>query len=134
MFFSSKVFFIHNILLVILASLVTFGLAKSSGTGEATFFEPGPGACGHINNAQDFIVAVSAKVFDTFPGATANTNDNPVCSKELTATFKGKSVKVTVVDRCAGCAENDIDLSPAAFDKLSPPSAGRLTGVSWTIS
>lgn len=33
----------------------------------ATFFEPGPGACGHINNAQDFIVAVSAKVFDTFP-------------------------------------------------------------------
>ncbi|CAG8596752.1 12488_t:CDS:2, partial [Racocetra fulgida] len=33
-----------------------------------------------------------------------------------------KSVTVTVVDRCAGCKKNDVDLSPAAFNRLLSPS------------
>ncbi|KAK7691778.1 hypothetical protein QCA50_005181 [Cerrena zonata] len=132
--FSSKVFFFSSALLVLLASWVSVGFAISSGTGAATFFNPGPGACGHTNNGQDFIVAVSAQVFDTFPGAGANPNKNPVCNKKLTATFQGKSVSVTVVDRCPGCAVGDIDLSPAAFQKLASLDKGRLQGVRWTIS
>lgn len=33
----------------------------------ATFYAPGLGACGITNTAEDFIVAVSAQFFDTFP-------------------------------------------------------------------
>jgi hypothetical protein len=37
----------------------------------------------------------------------------------------GNSVTVTVVDRCEGCAEYDLDFSPAAFDVLASESVGR---------
>jgi Lytic transglycolase len=35
------------------------------------------------------------------------------------------SVIVTVVDRCEGCQEYDLDFSPTAFDALAPESEGR---------
>ncbi|CAL1708686.1 unnamed protein product [Somion occarium] len=130
--FSSKISLVHNMLLVV-ASLAAFGLAQASGTGEATVFEPELGVCGHINNAQDFVVRVSADVFDTFPGATANPKDNPICNKQLDATSEGKSVTVTITDRCEGCPPTGIDLSPVAFNELSEPSVGKLSGVAWTI-
>ena len=44
---------------------------------------------------------------------------------------KGKSVTVAVRDRCTGCAFNDLDFSPAAFDKLASRSVGRIHGVQW---
>ena len=37
----------------------------------------------------------------------------------------GHSVAVTVTDRCTGCAEFDLDLSPAAFSQLASESTGR---------
>jgi hypothetical protein len=39
----------------------------------------------------------------------------------------GHSVTVTVVDRCAGCKEFDIDLSPTPFSQLAAQSRGRST-------
>ncbi|KAJ3558461.1 hypothetical protein NM688_g909 [Phlebia brevispora] len=106
---------------------------QSPNFGDATFYEPGLGACGVTNSASDHIVAVSASFFDTFPGATANPNANPVCGRTLTANFQGKSTTVTVVDRCVGCALDDIDLSPAAFSDLADQSLGRIQ-VSWTLN
>ncbi|KZV84880.1 hypothetical protein EXIGLDRAFT_776126 [Exidia glandulosa HHB12029] len=47
------------------------------------------------------------------------------CHIPLTATVTnhaiGVSFKVHIVDRCEGCAPNDIDLAPAAFLKLTVP-------------
>lgn len=43
-----------------------------------------------------------------------------------------KSVAVTVVDRCQGCAEGDVDLSPTAFSKLANQDLGRIK-VTWTL-
>lgn len=40
----------------------------------ATFYEAGLGACGISNTDADFIVAIDAQTFDTFPGAGANPN------------------------------------------------------------
>jgi hypothetical protein len=38
----------------------------------------------------------------------------------------GGGVTVTIVDRCPVCAEYDLDLSPAAYNVLGDPDAGRI--------
>ncbi|KAF8891250.1 RlpA-like double-psi beta-barrel-protein domain-containing protein-containing protein [Infundibulicybe gibba] len=116
-------------LLFLFSALLLVSGAPAANVGDATFFEPGVGACGVTSTATDNIVAVSTQMFDSFPGATANPNTNPICGKTITATVNGKSVTARVVDRCVGCALNDIDLSPAAFNVLG--GDGRIHGVQW---
>ncbi|KLO11976.1 barwin-like endoglucanase [Schizopora paradoxa] len=104
-------------------------------TGDATYYAPGLGACGKTNGPNDLIAAASYKLFDHYPGATANPNKNPICGKSLTAKVNGKSVTVKITDRCAGCqGEGDLDFTPAAFKKLAPLSAGRLHGMKWSFN
>ncbi|KIK65889.1 hypothetical protein GYMLUDRAFT_951322 [Collybiopsis luxurians FD-317 M1] len=111
------------------ASLVA---GRATLTGDGTFYSTGLGACGITNTDADFIAAVGHETFDTFPGATANPNTNPICNKKITANFQGKSVTVAITDRCAGCAgAADLDFSPAAFNQLADPSVGRIHGVTW---
>ena len=45
----------------------------------------------------------------------------------------GKSVTVQIVDKCVGCAEFDLNFSPAAFDVFANESVGRIHGVSWFV-
>ncbi|KAJ6568987.1 barwin-like endoglucanase [Mycena capillaripes] len=93
---------------------------------------PGLGACGKTNKKQDLIVAVGHKIFDSYPGATANPNKNPICGKKLRATYGHKSVVVTVEDRCAGCpGAADLDFTETGFVKLAPEALGRMHGVEW---
>ena len=66
-----------------------------------------------------------------------NSNNNPLCGREIevstsgTTVFEeahvtdGRSVKVTVADRCTKCAEFDLDLSPSAFSRLASKTKGR---------
>ncbi|KAH9950476.1 RlpA-like double-psi beta-barrel-protein domain-containing protein-containing protein [Amylocystis lapponica] len=104
-------------------------------TGDGTFYATGLGACGITNTDTDYICAVSHLLFDTYPGYDGvNPNTNPVCGKQLTATYQGKSVTVTVTDRCEACLIDSIDFSPSAFDQLADPSVGRLTGMTWVWS
>ncbi|KAI0092377.1 loosenin [Irpex rosettiformis] len=114
-------------------ALVGFVMAAPSSVhkGAATFFTPSIGACGKQSTSSDHIVAVSSQFFNSFPGAGANPNKNPICGKTLTVHFKGKSTKVTVVDSCPGCGLLDLDLSPAAFNDLASPDLGRIQ-VTWT--
>ncbi|KAH9922477.1 RlpA-like double-psi beta-barrel-protein domain-containing protein-containing protein [Fomitopsis serialis] len=104
-------------------------------TGDATYYETGLGACGVTNTDSDYIVAVSENLFDNYPGYTgANPNDNPVCNKQITASYNGKSVTVTVTDRCTGCDTTSLDFSPSAFQQLADLSVGRLHGMTWDWS
>jgi hypothetical protein len=101
-------------------------------TGQGTFYSTGLGACGITNNDGDFIAAVSHLLFDQYPGYQAgNSNRNPICNKQIRATYQGKSVTVTVTDRCEGCAQTDLDFSPAAFNTIANPSQGRISGMTW---
>ncbi|KAJ7155653.1 barwin-like endoglucanase [Mycena filopes] len=103
-------------------------------TGDGTFFEPGLGACGNWNTEQDAIVAVGHGVFDSYPGATPNPNLNPICGKQIKATYGGKSVVVTVEDRCGDCpGAADLDFSPSVFARLADLDVGRLHGVKWVF-
>ncbi|KAF8511099.1 RlpA-like double-psi beta-barrel-protein domain-containing protein-containing protein [Gautieria morchelliformis] len=84
---------------------------------DLTFFPPSLGACGKINVASDLMVAVS------FDGPQMN--GNLVCGRKVQATAPGgKTVTVSVEDKCASCTQFDLDMSPAAFDQLADESVG----------
>ncbi|KAJ3892336.1 putative riboflavin aldehyde-forming enzyme [Lentinula edodes] len=105
----------------------------TGGTGQGTYYDTGLTSCGETYTDSDLIVALSHLFYDTYPGATANPNNNPVCGKKLTARYQGKSVTVTVADRCTGCAMYDLDFTPTGFEALSDLSVGRISGVTWTF-
>ena len=58
---------------------------------------------------------------------------NPMCGRKMRVSKGSKSVVVTVVDTCPGCAVGSVDLTPAAFKKLAPLSVGRIHGIKWTL-
>jgi hypothetical protein len=100
-------------------------------SGQGTFFADGLGACGITNTDSDHIVAVAESLFDTYPGYDGvNPNTNPVCGKQITATYGGISVTVTVADRCTGCNLTDLDFSTSAFDILAAAALGRIP-ITW---
>lgn len=39
----------------------------------------------------------------------SDTQANPVCGRQISASYGGRSVTVQVVDRCTGCAFTDLD-------------------------
>ncbi|KAG5342393.1 hypothetical protein C0989_002228 [Termitomyces sp. Mn162] len=100
--------------------------------GQGTFYATGLGACGIVNNDSQHIAAVSHLLFDAFPGYDGiNPNTNPVCGRQVTASYQGRSVVVTITDRCEACALTDLDFSPSAFEELAPLSVGRISGMTW---
>ncbi|KIJ38749.1 hypothetical protein M422DRAFT_69007 [Sphaerobolus stellatus SS14] len=119
-------------LFVVLASFAAAAPAplqsrQSGGVGSVTFFDTGLGACGNTNTDSDAITAISASLFDSMGSAA-------VCGRQISLTTQdGHSVTVTVEDRCTGCAEFDLDLTPSAFQQLASLDVGRLQGVSWSF-
>ena len=76
------------------------------------------------------MVSLSAALFDPSTPA-GNPNNNSLCGRKIRASYGGKTITVTVADRCAGCPGlNDLDLSPAAFQSLATMDVGRIKG-SW---
>jgi expansin (peptidoglycan-binding protein) len=72
--------------------------------------------------------------YDSYPGYNGgNPNQNPLCGKNARVTYQGKTVTVTLTDRCQGCAYGDLDFSPHAFSQLADQSVGRISGISWEI-
>lgn len=99
---------------------------------DGTYYDTGMGSCGWVNHDTDKIVAISAELFKEFLANAneLNPNNNPICGKKIEASFGGKSTVVTVVDSCPGCARDDLDLSPAAFEDISSKEPGRIK-ISW---
>ncbi|MCJ1268775.1 hypothetical protein MMC22_008663 [Lobaria immixta] len=103
--------------------------------GDLTYYSPGLGACGITSSDSDDICAVSHIIFDAVSKGS-DPNSNPLCGLKIRATRfdesvnAQRSVDLKVVDRCTGCAQTDIDLSPGAFKKLADPVLGR-ADVTW---
>ncbi|KAJ6789128.1 hypothetical protein PWT90_01520 [Aphanocladium album] len=96
-------------------------VAVTAIAGDITYFNPGLGACGQYNGDNDMIVAVGHGMYD---------REHP-CGRRIRAHYGGRSVDVTVVDRCGGCGDGDLDLSPNAFSQLvGSLGPGRVQG-SW---
>ena len=98
-------------------------------SGDGTYYEPYGGSCGWTNTIDDPIVAISATRYKEIMSQhnVANPNNNPVCGAKIKAwnPENGKSVVVTVVDSCPGCAKDDLDLSHFAFDSIADHALGR---------
>ncbi|KAI0759660.1 RlpA-like double-psi beta-barrel-protein domain-containing protein-containing protein [Irpex lacteus] len=112
---------------VLAAATLTGGVPAKRQTGQThvgdvTFYNPGIGVCGLVNTATDRVVAVDS--FLSSPTAPPSTD--PLCGKNITVTYQGRTITVIVADRCASCAEFDLALSPAAFSDLAPLSLGRI--------
>ncbi|CED83187.1 RlpA-like double-psi beta-barrel domain [Phaffia rhodozyma] len=144
--------------------------------GDLTYYEQGQTSCGSVYDDTTFTAAVSSLLYDAWPGASSNTNRNPICGPfspgrldlssnvkvasaygsvmiggdgllncvsssmchiplTATLTYSGKSAKVLIVDRCEGCAVDDIDVTPAVFKYLTGSlDIGRVYGTSGTFS
>ena len=102
-------------------------------------YDAWPGADGATNRNPGCGPFVTGRYFlspsnETVPGSShtviggdglINCAAGEQCHRPLTATItnprNGAKVTVGVVDRCAGCRPEDIDLSPAAFLRLTRP-------------
>jgi hypothetical protein len=77
-------------------------------TGDFTYYNTGLGACGWVNYDSDLVAAVGHGLFD---------RERP-CGRTARIHYNSKSLVVNIVDRCGGCADTALDLSPTAFRKL----------------
>ncbi|MEW1718131.1 RlpA-like double-psi beta-barrel domain-containing protein [Streptomyces sp. NPDC093109] len=91
--------------------------------GDGTYYNTGLGACGWRNNDSQLVVAVSQRWYGTAP----NPNNSAACGKQLKVRGPLGVVYVTIVDKCMGCATDDLDLSPAAFRQIANISQGRVS-------
>ncbi|EUC66504.1 tyrosine kinase catalytic domain protein, partial [Rhizoctonia solani AG-3 Rhs1AP] len=91
---------------------------KPARGGWATYYntEGGRGACGKYNHNQEYVVAIGKPLWDS---TQEHGGTSALCGKTATVRWRGKSVRVRVVDECPVCGYNDIDLSPSAFQKLA---------------
>ena len=99
-------------------------------TGDLTYYDPALGACGLTSSSADAIVAVSHLLFDAV-STSSNPNANPLCNKKIRARRDGKSIDLTVVDRCTGCQAKDIDTTRSVFKQLADIDDGRVV-ISWS--
>lgn len=102
------------------------GNSKGQFTGDATFYTPEADACGTTSSESDLVAALNAPQF----GDDVESDNNPNCGRRAYIRRGSKSVTVRIVDECPECKYGDLDLSPAAFNKLGDPDEGRFT-IQW---
>ncbi|KAJ5355929.1 hypothetical protein N7517_010538 [Penicillium concentricum] len=100
--------------------------------GDLTWYETGLGACGWFNNGGDHICAVSHIVFDR-ANVDGNPNHNPLCGRLIHIQRGDRGIDVTLVDRCEGCGEFDVDVSRGVFEQLGNLDEGRVHTDWWWI-
>ncbi|KAH8830176.1 RlpA-like double-psi beta-barrel-protein domain-containing protein-containing protein [Flagelloscypha sp. PMI_526] len=90
--------------------------------GQFSYYDAGLGACGGTNGEGDFIVALSASLWD----------GGSHCGQQVTINVGGRSATATIVDECPGCPPGQLDCTKGLFRHLSGGSldAGILHG-SW---
>jgi expansin len=91
-------------------------------SGEGTYYDAdGTGNCSFDASPNDLMVAALN---------AADYQSAAWCGACLAVTGPSGSVTVRVVDQCPGCQHGDLDLSPQAFQRLSPLAAGRVP-ITW---
>ncbi|KAH7026392.1 RlpA-like double-psi beta-barrel-protein domain-containing protein-containing protein [Microdochium trichocladiopsis] len=116
------------------------GSNSHTATGDITYYDVGPGACGYDDSADNdtgMIAAISADFWNsisTLTNAGVNMPSNPLCDKPVKLTANGNSVTVIVRDKCPGCKMTSIDVSKAAFKKLFGDLGVGRSEVTWSLS
>ncbi|KAK7691952.1 hypothetical protein QCA50_005357 [Cerrena zonata] len=102
-------------------------------TGTLFNFVPGLGACGFTNSSDQTVASVSSQVFNSFPGAGPNPNNNPICTHSVTISSNGTNLTAPIVDFCTQCDQFSVGLSPSAFEQFAPLPNGIVPNVTWEI-
>lgn len=97
-------------------------VARGSMSGSATYYTVGLGSCGKTNSDSEMVAALSSEVMS-----------KSYCGKSVTIKGPNGSVSVTVVDTCPGCAAGDVDMSPAAFQKIAKSLDDGRVQISWSL-
>jgi len=118
-----------NFLAVAVLGLTDTAVAVS---GDATYYHVSAGltACGTRHSDSEMVAAIG------FPyWTTPNPNLDPNCRKTawVRDPTNGNTITVRIVDKCGSCDRNNIDLSPAAFQRFRPLGVGRFR-VEWGIN
>ncbi|KAI8577335.1 hypothetical protein K450DRAFT_252669 [Umbelopsis ramanniana AG] len=123
---SVKIFSILAIAATVLAAPAA--VEKRSFSGDATYYNPSAGtnSCGTQASDSDIMAAMNVAQMQN----GANPNANPNCGRKVAIKGPKGSVTVTILDTCPGCASGDIDMSPAAFDKIADEAQGRVP-ITW---
>jgi expansin (peptidoglycan-binding protein) len=91
-------------------------------TGDGTYYDAtGAGNCGFDATPNDLMVAAMNHT---------DYSNAAWCGACLAVTGPNGSVTVRVVDQCPECQSGDLDLSPQAFQMMSPLAAGRIP-ITW---
>ncbi|KAI1402280.1 hypothetical protein F4819DRAFT_291531 [Hypoxylon fuscum] len=110
-------------------------------SGEITYYNAALGACGYPDVGKDDtenIVAIPKQFWDNISTLTSygiNQPAHPLCDKTITITSPdGKTTTAKIRDRCDGCVDLAIDVTPHTFkDLFGSLDSGRLD-CSWTIN
>ncbi|XP_076904359.1 EG45-like domain containing protein [Bidens hawaiensis] len=113
-------------LITMVACLISVAHATA---GQATYYTVyTPSSCYGYQNRGNMVVAANSGLF----------NNKAACGRRCRVTCTGRtnlgvlqpctgrSVDVTIVDLCPGCAPNQLDLSSEAFAMIADPNAGRI--------
>ncbi|KAJ9098670.1 hypothetical protein QFC21_004318 [Naganishia friedmannii] len=77
-----------------------------------------------IANQEPYYVAIEEKYFGTYHNGADPVYS--VCGKIIELTWKDKTTRLKVADKCPGCAGLDrLDLSPAAFNSIFRPDGAQ---------
>ncbi|XP_076921756.1 EG45-like domain containing protein [Bidens hawaiensis] len=115
------------ILIIMVACLTSVANAIA---GQATFYTPPyiPSSCYGNQDRGVMIMAANSGLFNN-RGACGNRYRVSCTGRTNLGVLQpctGRTVDVTVVDLCPGCASNQIDLSQEAFAVIANPDAGRI--------
>ncbi|GJJ76610.1 hypothetical protein EMPS_08969 [Entomortierella parvispora] len=79
----------------------------------------------HVNAEDSW--HIGAVNMDSYSGG-----EKAACFECAKITYKKRSVIIRIIDDCAGCDSNQIDLSMDAFTSLAPASVGEInTSIQW---
>ncbi|TDL17539.1 hypothetical protein BD410DRAFT_883307 [Rickenella mellea] len=94
--------------------------------GRGTFFDPngGIGACGIPEQNTDSIVTIGSQRF--------NSNNGGNCNQWVQISANGVTAFGLTRDSCPGCGVDDLDLTPALFQRFAPLDVGVIT-VTWNF-
>lgn len=97
-------------------------------SGVATFYSVSADNCGTTSTDNDFVCAISQQLYNT----VANSESiSEYCGHMINITYGSKTIQVKVVDSCASCDSEHLDLSPAAFNSLANADLG-VIDIKWS--
>ncbi|KIY64552.1 hypothetical protein CYLTODRAFT_425109 [Cylindrobasidium torrendii FP15055 ss-10] len=112
-----------HFMLSLFITFTSFFAFVSANWGVATWYTPngGLGACGAPSANTDWVIALPANRY--YEG-------NGHCWQHVKIEYNGEVTEAVVVDLCPGCANDNIDVTPAVFEHYASKDKG-VINVNW---